>query len=256
MRTGKININNEISGILTLPSDHEKFPTILFLHGFASDKNEINNIYQYMAEKLALKGVASLRIDFRGWGESSGKMEDSTIDKMIDDVVSSVEYLKKQPSFDIENISIIGFSLGAAVSILATEYIRCKSLILISPALHLINDFKIFIGEKNLSKLIEAESPFEINLPWKTIKMKKYFYLSLEKHDPIKFIKSFSGYLHCVAGKKDFSLANAKQIYKVANTKNKLLTDISNADHVFSRSDGTNILKEVADGIIANFLFI
>jgi len=244
-----ININESICGILSLPSQQGIFPAILFLHGFATDKNEVNSIYKYMANSLNTMNVATLRIDFRCWGDSIGKTEQSTIDKMVDDALESIKYLREQNIILSQNIGIIGFSLGAAIAMLSCKYGNCKSLALISPALDLEQDFVAFLGKDIMEKLHGSTSPIDICLPWRTVKLSKDFHTSLIKNIPRLAIQHYLGDLYCVAGKRDFTCKNAIQIInESASPKNKL-TIIDNADHIFSLTNGTSELFNVADSV-------
>ena len=55
MRDKKILIGGRVVGILSCPNKEDaegNFPAVLLLHGFATDKNEVNGIYEKMAAKL------------------------------------------------------------------------------------------------------------------------------------------------------------------------------------------------------------
>ena len=70
-----VTLDGEIAGVVVQPSGDGPFPAVLMLHGFASSKDEVGGMYQRLAAQLGEQGIASLRIDFRGWGESGGGME-------------------------------------------------------------------------------------------------------------------------------------------------------------------------------------
>ena len=50
---------------------HAHYPAVLLLHGTASQKDEVGNMYLRLAQKLGRLGYASLRIDFAGSGDST-----------------------------------------------------------------------------------------------------------------------------------------------------------------------------------------
>ena len=63
-----VTLEGGIQGILCEPEAESPLPAVLMLHGFASQKDEVGNMYKRLAAALGEQGIASLRIDFRGWG--------------------------------------------------------------------------------------------------------------------------------------------------------------------------------------------
>ncbi|MBN9348951.1 MAG: hypothetical protein J0I48_22580, partial [Devosia sp.] len=88
-----------IVGTLALPKGVEKPPVVLLLHGFTGKRDELavagteEGVYSRTARLLAERGVASLRIDFVGSGDSSGKWEDTTTFSQIADAVAAFDWL-------------------------------------------------------------------------------------------------------------------------------------------------------------------
>jgi pimeloyl-ACP methyl ester carboxylesterase len=67
--------------------------TIVFVHGFGTDKNEAFNYFSDLA--LSLKNRFRLvRFDFSGYGKSGGKQEDTNYQKQAGDLGSVLEYVK------------------------------------------------------------------------------------------------------------------------------------------------------------------
>ncbi|MDR0597372.1 MAG: hypothetical protein LBG14_02580 [Treponema sp.] len=71
--------------MLTLPEGAGKFPAVVMLHGYGSNKDEAGNGYKLIAAELAKKGIASLRIDFMGNGDSKADFVDFDPDKGASD---------------------------------------------------------------------------------------------------------------------------------------------------------------------------
>ena len=109
-----VTLEGGIQGIVLEPEADSPLPAVLMLHGFGSQKDEVGNMYQRLAAALGEQGIASLRIDFRGWGESAGKMEESTVQSQIDDAATAYEYLKGLDFVDPARIGVVG-SVWAAV---------------------------------------------------------------------------------------------------------------------------------------------
>src|SRR5438445_592398 len=86
----------------------EKTPTILFVHGWTSQKERS---YQY-AEALTELGYMCFLFDMRGHGKSEGDIKSFAISQFLDDVLAAYDYLVTIDGVDKENISAVGSSFG------------------------------------------------------------------------------------------------------------------------------------------------
>lgn len=236
----------KVPGILSYPDNAPalgtKFSAVLLLHGFGSDKDEVNSIFKEMASLFEARNIVSLRIDFCGYGESDGEPEDSSVDTMIADAKSAFEYLSGLPYLEAASIGIVGFSLGAAVAMLLTQSVSCRALALLSPALNLENDFTAFLGEAVMDELSQCNHFVEVDLSWRKMRIGRKFYDSLFQHNPLIEIKNYKGPLFCIAGENDFSAKNAGNIYMESPSTNKSIEIVSGADHIFSLASGVSEL--------------
>jgi len=125
----------QIVGMLHLPEGTGKFPAALLLHGFTGTKSETHRLFVKLSRALAGHGVASLRIDFRGCGDSAGNFEDHTIRSQIADAVEALRFLGRQRRIDSRRIGLIGFSLGGAIAafVAAREKKRIQTMVLLAP---------------------------------------------------------------------------------------------------------------------------
>ncbi len=73
---------------------NEKAPAILICHGFAGQKTGRYRLYVTLAEELAKSGVAVLRLDFRGCGDSEGDFVNTTLAGEVSDALKGLEFLK------------------------------------------------------------------------------------------------------------------------------------------------------------------
>lgn len=128
-------INGEkLFGVLHLPLHHGKFPGVLMCHGLAGNKTGRFRIYVHLAKALAKAGIASLRVDFRGCGDSDGEFAEATVKKFLNDANVSLQHLIKHPGIDANRIGIFGRSFGAALALMAAEdYKKIRSLALWAP---------------------------------------------------------------------------------------------------------------------------
>ena len=105
-----------LCGKLTTPEKKSKGAVIL-CHGITVEKNE-SGFYTKLAKLLAENGLTSLRFDFRGHGESSGKSWQMTIKGEIRDLEAAVKLLKNK---GFKKISLIGTSFGGSIITLYTK---------------------------------------------------------------------------------------------------------------------------------------
>ncbi len=118
----------KLFGTLCLPQNAKSnIPIVLLISGSGpTDRNGnnnmiINNSLKYLAHSLAEKGIASIRYDKRGIGESSiANLDESklTFDDYIEDASNWVTFIKKDKRFS--SISIVGHSEGSLIGILAS----------------------------------------------------------------------------------------------------------------------------------------
>lgn len=109
-----------LAGTLTLPSGNAPFPVILLISGSGpQDRNE--TIYNHrpflvLADYLTRQGIAILRVDDRGVGESTGDFSQATSVDFASDVLAGIEYLKTRKEINPEQIGLIGHSEGGLIA--------------------------------------------------------------------------------------------------------------------------------------------
>jgi hypothetical protein len=117
MKIKKVSFQSEgqrISGILHLP-ERESPPCIIASHGLLSSKN--SEKYIALGERISGEGMAMLRFDFRGIGESEGGEEDNTISKKIVDLGAAIDFIRSRPNLG-NRIGLVGSSLGGYISLI------------------------------------------------------------------------------------------------------------------------------------------
>lgn len=121
MKTIRVHFENEqkqkLSARLELPVGKKPIAYALFAHCFTCGKNlsAIGNI----SRALTQSGVAVLRFDFTGIGESEGEFADTNFSSNINDLVCAAEFMKQE--YEAPQI-LVGHSLGgAAVIVVAAQ---------------------------------------------------------------------------------------------------------------------------------------
>lgn len=129
------NQGNKLFGVLHLPNNGRgKSPGVLICHGLAGHKTGKHRVYVDIAYKLACQGIATLRFDYRGCGDSEGHFHEVTPSLHLNDALLFLQYLMEHPKIDNELIGILGRSYGGAVAVKAAAQSACiRSLVLWCP---------------------------------------------------------------------------------------------------------------------------
>ncbi len=127
--------NQRIHGMLHFPTATQTpHPCVMLLHGFTGHRGESHRIFVMMARLLAAAGIAALRFDFRGSGESEGTFDEMTPSGEIKDTVAAHAFLQQQPEIDASRLGLLGLSMGGMVAALSVAQAPVKALCLWAPA--------------------------------------------------------------------------------------------------------------------------
>lgn len=128
------NNGEKIFGILHRPIDQlEPVPAVVICPGFAGNKCGKFRLFVTLAQELVKLGIAVLRFDYRGSGDSEGEFHDMTIERKISDVVKCLDYLSKDSKINPNRLGLLGRSLGGVIAILTARNFPIKSLVLWAP---------------------------------------------------------------------------------------------------------------------------
>jgi alpha/beta superfamily hydrolase len=117
-------------GVLHVP-EHTPAPGIIMCHGFTGHKAEAHRLFVNAARDFCDHGMAALRFDFRGSGDSSGEFRDMTISREIADAAAAFEFLGSRPETDTDRLGVLGLSFGGCVAAcLAGQEQRVRALAL------------------------------------------------------------------------------------------------------------------------------
>ena len=131
--------HGKLSAVLQTPDGQAKFPLVILCHGFTGQKE--SPLLKPLADELAARGIASIRFDFNGHGQSDGDFQDMTIVNEISDAKKVYDYARSLPN--VTDIAIAGHSQGGVVaSMLAGDLgvDKIKAVVLLAPASVLRDD--------------------------------------------------------------------------------------------------------------------
>ncbi|MFF4357661.1 alpha/beta hydrolase [Streptomyces sp. NPDC001604] len=111
-----------------------RHPTVVFVHGFTSNRLELPN-FVAMSRLLEAHGIASVRFDLSGHGESDGDFFDVTVTGEIAETRAILRSVRTLDFVDPDRIGLVGMSMGGVVAgIAAAEEPGTGALCLWSPA--------------------------------------------------------------------------------------------------------------------------
>src|SRR2546430_6379008 len=108
----------KLAGIVNTPEDlrpGERRPAFVVLHGFGGNKDGQGQTV--VAKQFTQWGYVTIRIDFRGCGESEGEHGRIICLDQVADTRNALTYLATRPEVDPERIGLVGSSFGAAVAV-------------------------------------------------------------------------------------------------------------------------------------------
>ncbi len=252
-----ISFSNEgqtIVGTLAMPEGEGPFPVALLLHGFTGTRHELpvlgteDTMFSRAARWLGERGVASLRIDFRGSGESEGAWEDTTFSGQISDAIAALDYLEVLEGVDSGNMSVLGLSQGGLVgAATAGRDARVSNLVLWSAVSNPVMSYGILLGYDNLlAGAAAGDEALTIALPWGAeTSLKGPFFEDIFLVDPVAEIAGYGGPLLAITGARDTTVTpqpQAGQVFLDYHEGAEALV-VLDGDHIF------DVLAEVTEVI-------
>ena len=104
----------KLTGIIQKPvlKQGEQCPMVVLCHGFGGRKD--GPMFELIADSLANHGIASVRFDFNGHGESEGEFQQMTVPNEIEDAKHVIEYVRDLRY--VSKVAIAGHSQGGVVA--------------------------------------------------------------------------------------------------------------------------------------------
>lgn len=110
-----------LSGTLTLPKASKPVAAMLLISGMGPNDRDYtmmgHKLFLVLADHLTRQGIAVLRYDKRGVGQSTGMYDASlTSEDFARDARAGIDYLKTRPEIDSKQIGLIGHSEGGMIA--------------------------------------------------------------------------------------------------------------------------------------------
>jgi dipeptidyl aminopeptidase/acylaminoacyl peptidase len=207
-----ISEGKKIYGILHLPRNPSP-PCVIASHGLFSSKE--SEKFVEIGEFFSAQGIAVIRYDHQGCGESEGDLSATTASSRIKDLEAVFELAANHPLVGGDRLGLLGSSMGGFISIFkASADFRVKALALWATPSHL--------GDKR--DVQDEENP----------PLGEAFYRDLERYDARQAIKAVRNSL-ILHGETDelVPLTQAEELYAAARAP-KDLEVFPGGDHRFT----------------------
>ena len=113
----------QLAGTLSIPDGTGPFPAVLLLSDMGKHDRDARvgkyRLFGEMSVTLARQGIAVLRLDDRGAGQSGGDGSLATTSDLLRDAQAALNYLRVRPSIDPTRTGLIGHGEGGNVALLA-----------------------------------------------------------------------------------------------------------------------------------------
>ena len=244
------NSNGEIlAGLLELPERVDEISSFaLFAHCFTCGKDIA--AASRISRALSAQGIAVLRFDFTGLGNSDGDFANTNFSSNIEDLVQAAKALEAQ--YRAPQI-LIGHSLGgAAVLAAAAKLDSIKAVVTIgapATAQHVAHLFK----EKEAQ--IQAQGEAVVALGAREFSIKKQFLDDIDQYSSTEKIRNLGAALLVFHSPLDtiVSIDEAGSIFQAA-LHPKSFVSLDKADHLLSRAADAEYVATTIASWVSRYL--
>jgi putative redox protein len=230
-----------LSGRLEMPVDENPVDYALFAHCFTCSKDY--KAITYVSRALAERGIAVLRFDFTGLGESEGEFSDTNFSSNVEDLVAAARFLEED--YEAPRL-LVGHSLGgAAVLQAAVKIPSSRSVVTIAAP----------CSPKHLERLVTdrreelvQKGEIEVSIAGRPFRIKKQFVDDLDALRMDESIRDLDRALLVMHSPADrtVDIENAYHIFETARHP-KSFVSLDKADHLLLDPDDARY----AGGVIA-----
>lgn len=190
--------NHTLRGVVNLPEVCEagsRVPVIINLHGFGGNKCGYKNLHVQQARALEKQGVAFVRFDFYGNGESDGEFSDMTFPSLLEDTEDIYRWVLEQEWADTEQIILMGHSMGGYVASTMAPKLKPAKLILQSPGA------AMWIGALERVQAMEEKGIFSADI--EGLSFSTTFNKTMHPYEPFASAEGYHGPVLLLKGSED-----------------------------------------------------
>lgn len=190
-----------LMGVVTLPEGVEKAPVLINVHGFGGNKCGYKNLHVQMARALEKQGIACVRFDMYGNGESDGEFSDMTFTTLLNDTEDIYNWVLKQEWTDKTKVILSGQSMGGYVAACAAPKLNPAKLVLQCPGAGMWD------GALERALAMEEKGIFSADV--EGLCFSTAFNKDLHSYEPFSTAKGYKGPVLLIRGTEDQLVDNA-----------------------------------------------
>lgn len=249
-----------VPAVFTVPEKAGSLPLVVMAHGHGGSKDE-NGGFTAIAEALAARGVASVRMDFPGCGASSEPFTANTVTNMLADMEAARVYVTARAPIDVANTGVFGYSMGGRLAVLSASK-GYRSLGFLAPVgTDGADAMYTFMGGKDayaaLSTKAKAEGHVLFTTPYGQVQdLSAKWFIDNEAAKGLAAVSTFTGPILFVTGDADtiipFPVIAATASAAAASSGIEVVT-VAGADHGYGFYGGNPAIKPQVVEAIASF---
>ncbi len=240
----KVSFKNKegllLSGRLHIPAGHIRTFAV-YAHCFTCSKDikAARNICQSLSER----GIAALRFDFAGLGDSEGDFVETNFTTNVEDLLCASAFLEEH--YQAPEI-MIGHSLGGAAALVAASKLHSiKAVSTVNAPCHPKHVAKSMAG---VEEKIMWSGEADIEISGKSLKIKKHFIDDLKSYDMNQVFKDLDAAVLVFHAPHDsmVNIKNASSIFALAKHPKSFIS-LDSADHlIMNNEDAKYIASSIA----------
>ncbi|CAA0183881.1 conserved hypothetical protein [Tenacibaculum maritimum] len=179
--------NISLTGTLTFPKKGGNFPVVILISGSGPQNKDGELLghkpFLVISDHLTQSGIAVLRYDDRGVGQSTGNFKAATSADFATDVESAIAYLQTRKEINKEKIGLVGHSEGGLIATMVASTSKDVSFVVLLAGTGVQGNKLLLLQQKLIAK---ANGVSEIDIK-KSIKTnEKLFEMVIKSNDTNK----------------------------------------------------------------------
>ncbi|MEM8981930.1 MAG: alpha/beta fold hydrolase [Pseudomonadota bacterium] len=233
------------------PDNHggQPVPLVLLIHGHGGTRHEAGGFTQ-VAQRLADNGIASIRMDFPGCGESTESWTNNNLTNMLTDIRAAKAFAVARGNIDTNRVGLLGFSMGGRLALLLADgQDRYPAIALWAPSAtnggtHLVD----YLGGPTQFATMKEQARNQGYAPFTTFwgqdqRLGYQWFTDLEKSRPMDAVRRYQGELFVLWGDLDTvvdpSIAEAV-LDNATRAARRQRVVVTGADHGLGLFDGND----------------